>query len=144
MFQSDQVTERSGLPAWERSTPRTWRPSGLWPASQPSPEWSASVCSSQASRWWMGRLSGQSASPQAGRGSLDSGGWSPVPTEEETDVLTLGTRHKEDQGESCWVQDQPFLWRFRMKKGKRQRNRLRKHLFGGNSEVVIYRNLPDL
>lgn len=31
-----------------------------------------------------------------------------------------------------------------MKKGKRPRNRLRKHLFGDNSEVVIYRSLPDL
>lgn len=43
-----------------------------------------------------------------------------------------------------WLRDQPFLWRFRMKKGKRRRNRLRRHLFGGNWEVVIYRNLPDL
>lgn len=42
------------------------------------------------------------------------------------------------------VRDQPFLWRFRMKMGKRLRNRLRRHLFEGNSEVVIYHNLPAL
>lgn len=64
---------------------------------------------------------------------------------DEKEDLPLEMRRTRMIKDNHWHErDQPFLWRFQMKKGKRLRNRLRRHLFGGNSEAVIYRNLPDL